>query len=131
MTLLRRLSLSTGEVVLWLVICNYGLALILPPDRFPNNENFEVMASIAPEKLWGVSFAAYAGLWALVAVVTASSRVCVTRHAYRLRLALYWVAALCTLWMGITFFLSNPMTTGGGPLIAVAIAALWERAGHR
>lgn len=84
----------THEVVSALILLVHGALWLAPPETFPLSGNYAVMASIAPENVWGAAF-------------------------------LLFGAAL--LWVGVSFWMSNPQTIVGWVLIIVAAGTFVTR----
>lgn len=113
--------LAVIEWVSAAVLFANAVVFAVPPNTFALSINYRLMQSIAPEWVWGASFALIVAVWAFAQL----------RRNLRLRQAVTTVIGLALFWMGVSFFLSNVNTTIGYMLIILGVGALVGRVGLR
>lgn len=113
--------LAVIEWVSAAVLSSHAVVFVVPPVTFSLSINYRLMQSIAPEGIWGASFALIVALWAFAQL----------RRNLRLRQGMTTVIGLALFWMGVSFFLSNVNTTIGYTLIILGAGALVGRVGLR
>ena len=113
--------MSVIEWVCAAVLFANAVVFAVPPNTFALSINYRLMQSIAPEWVWGTSFALIVALWAFAQL----------RRNLRLRQVMTTAIGLALFWMGASFFLSNFNTTIGYTLIILGTGALVGRVGLR
>lgn len=103
------------------MLSSHAVVFVVPPVTFSLSINYRLMQSIAPEGIWGASFALIVALWVFAQL----------RRNLRLRKVMTTVIGLALFWMGVSFFLSNVNTTIGYTLIILGAGALVGRVGLR
>jgi len=113
--------LTVCEVMAASIVLAHGVIFLTPPPTFALSINYRVMDSIAPEWVWGVSYAVIVLVW-LAAIVS---------RRMRARQFMLSILAVVIFWMGASFFLSNINTTIGYTLLIVGGGTFAARVGLR
>lgn len=113
--------LAVIEWVCAAVLFANAVVFAIPPNTFALSINYRLMQSIAPDGVWGASFALISAVWAFAQL----------RRNLRLRQIAATTIGLALFWMGVSFFLSNINTTIGYTLIILGAGGLVGRVGLR
>ncbi len=108
---------KTIEVVLALITLVHGVIWASPIDTFPLSGNYRVMEMIAPEEVWSVAFIVLGLGWCAGIL---------SKRIIPRRLGLVFGGG-SLLWMGVSFWLSNPNTIVGWMLLILGIGSFVTR----
>lgn len=111
--MIPRHPVKTIEVALALIVLAHGVLWASPVYTFPLSANYKVMASILPEDVWAAMFLVLGVGW-MAAVI--SKRIIPRRLGVT-------VGGGALLWMGATFWLSNPNTIIGWVILILGVAS--------
>lgn len=104
------------EVMFACVIIAWGIAFLTPTQAFALSGNYNALAAIAPEEVWGAWLDAIGVAW-LVTVVA-------NRHVPRAIAGIIGGGVL--LWMALSIYLSNPNSTWAGPTSIIGFFAVYS-----
>lgn len=110
-------QVMTHEVVSALIVLVHGALWLAPTQTFAVSGNYAVMASIASENIWGGAFLLGGAAWCLA----------ILSHRLTPRRAGLTFGGAALLWMGVSFWMSNPATIIGWVLIIVAAGTFVTR----
>lgn len=109
--LLRRLLGSVSELIPHLVVAYHGFVWLQVVDFFDRSTNYAAMGSIMKEDVWGVFFLSL-GIIGTVAVLLGAP--------LRVRRVLIFFPIGAMTFLGVSFFLSNPLSLNAATSVAVA-----------
>lgn len=97
-----------------MILIAQGIVWLRPDNSFSLSVNYDIMRGIGPEEWWGVA-------WIVSAIA------CIVLTALgpiRLRRISMTISAALPLFVGLSFYASNPFATTAIPFLGVGIAAI-------
>ena len=110
----RRKPTRLSELIYPIIIITQGIVWLRPDTSFALSVNYDIMRRVGPEEWWGYAWIASAIL--ALALTSIGS--------IRLRRASLTISAALPLFVGLSFYASNPLATTAIPFLGVGIAAI-------
>lgn len=110
----RRKSTVLVELLFPLIMIAQGATWLRAGDVFALSINYDIMRVIMPEESWGIA-------WITIALVSVALTLTGTLGARRLALI---ICGSLLLFVGASFYASNPLVTTAVPVVGAGLGAL-------
>lgn len=113
--LIKEADTEIVELLLGVLALNWGLLILAPFDTFGSTPSFRVMASAAPEPVWGSAL-----------FIAGVLHICgLARNHRHTRQAAAFFTFLCWMVIAISFGLANPQGTAMAVYPTLALLSAW------